>query len=90
MRWLKNAVGRFRGFGACPNCHDSWSWKMGKSFPVGKASEIIICKECLAKPKCLNPLTIEGALRKDGWDLAAAAMAREAVRRFKMSCGASV
>lgn len=35
LRTVKNWLGRIHGFGCCPNCGDSYSWKLTDNLPFG-------------------------------------------------------
>lgn len=37
--WIQNCMGSFLGFGNCPNCGDSWSWKEFGDIHYGELQE---------------------------------------------------
>jgi len=39
IRWIKNTIGSFLGYGSCPNCGDSWWWKSDGSIPYSPIRE---------------------------------------------------
>jgi len=43
-RGLKNFLGSIRGFGSCPNCGDSWSWKPHRSIILKKENIPVVIK----------------------------------------------
>ncbi len=66
-RSAKNAYGNVMGYGECPNCGDSWSWKpctRGVEYTPGRG--VSICDECLARPK-LDIERIARELRRYEW-----------------------
>lgn len=75
LRWLKNYIGSFKGFGGCPNCGDSWGWKPS-GFITYLPDEglpsisfgVMICEECLEHPEALNVEQILKDLRGHGWN----------------------
>lgn len=84
--FVKNMVGRRKGYGRCPNCNNSWYWKTSKSVTFkkfGRVSKgVLICVDCLASPKSLDLERIERTLIESQWDKEEATLARKAVKQL--------
>lgn len=67
LKIIKNLWGFLRGYGCCPNCGDSLSWKSVGSIQYEPTRGVIICFDCLFKKKELDKNRILKDLTKIGW-----------------------
>jgi len=62
FRWLRNLIGRSRGYGFCLRCKDSWAWK---KYHVTAYSDLHgcfpLCQECwqALEPEARLPFYLE-------------------------------
>ncbi len=87
-RFFKNVVGKIFRFGTCPNCGDSWMWKVKGNFTYTKTpialehgtltKGLSICTHCLSEHH-LNEKNISAHLKKVGWSEEDIILVREAL-----------
>jgi hypothetical protein len=87
-RLFKNLIGKIFRFGTCPNCGDSWMWKIKGNFVYTKEPIVLehgtltkglsICTHCLSNHH-LNEKNISNHLKKVGWSEEDIVLVREAL-----------
>lgn len=82
-RSIRNKAGHVAGWGDCPNCGDSWSWKESESIYYKPDRGVLICKECLRRPDRLDVDRICRDLREYSWPEDEIALVRVAVTAYK-------
>src|SRR3989338_9611455 len=74
LRPFLTLVGRRQGFGSCPNCGDSWSWKQptdrrynGSQGEAWAPVSVVICVECAKHPSRINFTRVRKNLVRSEW-----------------------
>lgn len=89
---VRNYRGTRQGYGCCPNCGDSWSWKKVSGIifhteslpPFSCVSfEVMICQECVKNPVVLDETRIIKDLKMNGWKPEKLSLVHKAVGAYK-------
>lgn len=70
FKLARNILGFIQGYGCCPNCGDSWSWKPTSEVTCGDSTTnaVLICIKCLEHPAELDVDHITANLARYGWE----------------------
>lgn len=69
IKFILNIIGKFLGYGCCPNCKDSYWLKGYVGFFYNTSNGILLCSYCYRNPLKINPVIIAIHLKKCGWEL---------------------